>query len=224
MDAAWYWYIFITPPDQRREDKMRTDHRSCTVFVVILVMILACSASAARGQTALPLPPELEKLRAAFAKYQDPYVAVHDGYFSTVGCVYYPKPGEHGRVPYPAGGMGIHFLNPALVGPAPDPMRPPILLYEPDTGGKLRLVGVEWFVPLATGIKDRPQLFGQLFDGPMEGHEPLLPGDLHHYDLHVWLWKANPTGLFSPTNPNVKCAGYPFALSEEAPHVVTHPK
>lgn len=125
---------------------------------------------------------------------------------------------------YKPGSMGIHFLNPALVGPTADPKRPALLLYEPDANGKLTLVGAEWFVPLATGVQDRPQLFGQPFDGPMEGHEPLLPQGLHHYDLHVWLWKPNPSGLFSPTNPAVKCSGYTYTLKEEAPHIVDHPK
>jgi len=170
------------------------------------------------------LPPELEKVRAALQKYQDPYVAVRDGYFSTVGCVHFPQTaGGAGRVPYPPGGMGIPFVTGQIIGPASDPMRPPILVYEPN-GDKLRLVAAEWFVPLATGIKERPTLFGQPFDGPMEGHEPLLPKELHHYDLHVWLWKENPAGLFSPTNPGVTCGSYNHSLAEEAPHLVPHPK
>jgi hypothetical protein len=185
------------------------------------MLLLAGSAGAG-----LPtVPPELERVRAAMEKYQDPYVAVRDGYFSTVACINFPRSiDEPGRLHYGEGAMGIHFLNPQLVGPVPDPMRPPILLYEPD-GGKLRLVGVEWFVPLATGVKERPVLFGQPFDGPMEGHEPILPVTLHHYDLHTWLWKENPNGLFSGTNPAVKCAGYEYTVVEEhAPHIVAHPK
>ena len=75
--------------------------------------------------------------------------------------------------------MGVHFLNPALIGPPPDPMAPPILMYEA-SGGKLTLAGVEWIVPLATGVKERPVVFGQPMEGPMEGHEPLLPKGLHH--------------------------------------------
>jgi hypothetical protein len=157
------------------------------------------------------LPPALAEARAALAKYADPYVAVRDGYFSTLGCVYYAS-----------GGMGVHFLNPQLLGPVPDPMKPQILIYEPD-GDKLRLVAAEWFIPLATGVKQRPTLFGQPFDGPMEGHEPLLPADLHHYDLHVWLFKGNPAGLFAATNPNVKCAGTtPFAILETPTKTVAH--
>ena len=26
-----------------------------------------------------------------------------------------------------------------------------------------------------------------------------------HYDLHVWVWQANPAGIFAPFNPNVSC-------------------
>ena len=190
----------------------------------LLLGIVCVLALASSGRAQAPtLPPELEKVRAALEKYHDPYVAVREGYFSTVGCVHFPRPGgSAGRVAYSAGAMGIHFLNPQLIGPVLDPMRPQLLLYEPQ-GGKLRLVGAEWFVPLATGIKERPTLFGRPFDGPMEGHEPLLPKALHHYDLHVWLWKANPTGLFSPTNPTVSCNGYEYSLAEEAPHSVPHP-
>ena len=186
-------------------------------------LALAFGSSTVRGQDSL-LSPELEQLRLSLQKYQDPVVAIRDGYLSTLGCVEYPKPGGHGQVAYQPGAMGIHFLNPSLISPAPDPKRPTLLLYEPDANGTLTLVGAEWFVPLATGVKERPQLFGRAFDGPMEGHEPLLPQTLHHYDLHVWLWKPNPAGLFSPTNPLVKCSGYSYTIVEEAPHVVAHPK
>jgi hypothetical protein len=118
--------------------------------------------------------------------------------------------------------MGVHFLNPAFLGPEVDSLRPQVLVYEP-VGDKLRLVAAEWFVPLATGVQQRPHLFGQPFDGPMEGHHPLMPSALHHYDLHVWLWKGNPEGLFSPTNPGVKCPTSGYSLMEVAPQLVPHP-
>ena len=173
------------------------------------VACIVLLASLAQAQTSKETPPklsaELERVRSALIKYQDPIKAVHDGYFSTVGCVRYPT-----------GGMGIHFLNPQLIGPVPDPMRPTILLYEP-VGDKLRLVGAEWFIPLATGVKERPQLFGQPFDGPMEGHEPLMPSTLRHYDLHVWLFKSNPAGLFNMVNPNVNCPKTAYTFLEHPP-------
>src|SRR5262245_65439289 len=124
---------------------------------LVLLVAAGCAAmreSSVRAERPL-VPPELEKVRAALDKYQDPYVAVRDGYFSTVGCIHFPRPGGEGQIAYAAGGMGIHFLNLQLIGPVPDPMRPAILIYEPD-GDKLRLVDADWFIPLATGIQGRP--------------------------------------------------------------------
>lgn len=125
-------------------------------------LLIAGSAADAEAPNALPeLPPELEPVREALAKYQDPVLAVRDGYFSTLGCVQYPD-----------GGMRVHFLNPRLFGPEPDPLAPQILVYEPDAEGQLHLVAAEWFIPLATGVEGRPELLGQPFNGAMEGHEP----------------------------------------------------
>jgi hypothetical protein len=185
-----------------------------------LAFVLAFGIVPGLAQSTGEVPAELESVRAALEKYQDPFVAVHDGYFSTVACVTVPEPGGEGRVQYQPGGMGIHFLNMSAVTPEIDPARPTVLLYEPD-GEKLRLVGAEWFVPLATGVKERPELYGHPFEGPMQGHHPLMPEELAHYDLHVWLFKPNPLGIFSPTNPDVTCEGADYPLAEEAPLIVT---
>jgi len=184
-----------------------------------LVLFIVASAPAA-AQIPQQMTPELQELRAALDKYQDPVVAVHDRYFSTLGCVEYPKPGAAGQVPYPAGGMGVHFFNVMLMGKL-DPLQPQVLVYQP-VGGKLRLVAAEYFVPLSPEVKDRPQLFGRPFDGPMVGHHPLMPHEMTHYDLHVWLWKKNPAGLFSPTNPDVKCPKAAYTFQETAPRLVPH--
>lgn len=165
---------------------------------------------------------QIEALRQSLAKYKDVYTAVHDGYFSTVGCVYYAGEKKPGYMEYPKGAMGVHFFNAAFAAPPPDPEHPPILMYEPVDGG-LRLIGAEWFVTLASGVKQRPVLFGQPFQGPMEGHEPLIPQEVTHYDLHAWLFKDNPLGMFSPTNPDVVCEGKPFALLEEPTKLVPEP-
>ena len=173
--------------------------------VACIVLLPSLAQAQTSKETSPKLSAELERVRSALMKYHDPIMAVRDGYFSTVGCI------EH-----PTGGMGVHFLNPQLIGPVPDPIRPTILLYEP-VGDKLRLVGAEWFIPVATGVKERPQLFGQPFDGPMEGHEPLMPATLRHYDLHVWLFKSNPAGLFNMVNPNVKCPKTAYTFLEHPP-------
>ena len=34
-----------------------------------------------------------------------------------------------------------------------------------------------------------------------------LTGMPVHYDLHVWLWKHNPSGVFAPFNPDASCTG-----------------
>ena len=163
---------------------------------------------------------EIDAMRQALAKYEDPYVAVRDLYLSTVGCVHYDGSKMEGHMDYPKGAMGIHFVNLTVQGP-PDPKKPNVLIYEPDHG-KLKLVAVEWLVPLAAA-KGRPSLLGQLFQGPMEGHEPLIPKGFHHYDLHAWLFKDNPLGMFSPTNPNVSCDSADFSLLEMPTLMVPEP-
>ena len=130
----------------------------------------------------------------------------------------YTKGGE-GSMHYTPGGMGVHFLNLQAIGPTLDPAKPQVLLYEP-VGDKLRLVAAEWFVPTNVAGATRPSIFGHELQGPMEGHEPLQPKGLHHYDLHVWLWKNNPGGVFSPTNPAVKCPATGYSFTEAAPKMV----
>ena len=163
---------------------------------------------------------EIERMREGLAKYKDPYVAVRDLYLSTVGCVHYDGMKMEGHMDYPKGAMGIHFVNLTIQGP-PDPLKPNVLIYEP-VDGKLQLVAVEWLVPVAAA-KERPSLLGQPFQGPMEGHEPLIPQGFHHYDLHAWLFKDNPLGMFSPTNPDVSCDDSDFSLMEMPTKIVTVP-
>ena len=164
-----------------------------------------------------PNAAEIDAMREALAKYKDPYVAVRDLYLSTVGCVHYDGMKMPGHMEYPKGGMGIHFVNLTVQGPL-DPKKPNVLIYEP-VGDKLELVAAEWLVPV-TVAKERPVLFGQPFQGPMEGHEPLIPQGFVHYDLHAWLFKDNPNGMFSPTNPDVTCEGYDFGLLEHPTKIV----
>ncbi|GAA4126895.1 hypothetical protein ACFFTN_02860 [Aminobacter aganoensis] len=185
-----------------------------------VVIALAGFWGVAQAPAEEPNKAEIDAIRQALEKYQDPYNAIRDLYLSTVGCVHYNGEKIEGHMEYPKGAMGIHFVNVTVSGP-PDPKRPNVLIYEPD-GKKLRLVAVEWLVPLAEA-KERPSLFGQPFQGPMEGHEPLIPKDFVHYDLHAWLFKDNPLGMFSPTNPDVTCDGSDFSLLETPTKMVHTP-
>ena len=180
--------------------------------VPALLLALSAAPELARAQAkqagapaaAAKLTPELMATKAALEKYQNPLVAIRDGYFSTVACIDFPKGGVDGPVVYPPGAMGVHFLNTSNIGPKLDPAKPQILIYEP-VGGKLKLVAAEWFMPAPLAGGKAPSVLGQTLVGPMKGHEPIMPAELVHYDLHVWLWKDNPKGVFTSTNAAVKC-------------------
>jgi hypothetical protein len=75
--------------------------------------------------------------------------------------------------------------------------------------GSSAWAAAEWFVPTEVAGGTRPAIFGQELPGPMEGHH-----------LHVWLWKENPAGMFSPTNPAVKCPPGGYSFDEKAPKMV----
>jgi len=185
--------------------------KSAGIFAVILSLasMTAVGSAAAQDQH----KAQIDALRKSLEKYQDYKVAVRDLYLSTVGCIHYSGEKIAGHMEYAKGAMGVHFVNLTVKGP-PDPMKPNVLIYEP-VGKKLKLVAVEWLVPLTPDTKQAPSLFGQTFMGPMEGHEPLIPKEFVHYDLHAWLFKDNPLGMFAATNPKVNCKGYDFELLEK---------
>jgi hypothetical protein len=204
--------VFVGDIDKKSGgDPMGFAKAACLAFVAVVG--LACIGMVVRPAVAQePYKAEIDALRKAMEKYQDYKVAVRDLYLSTVGCVHYAGEKMAHHMEYAKGAMGIHFVNVTLQGP-PDPMKPNVLIYEP-VGKELKLVAVEWLVPLTADLKQRPSLFGQSFMGPMEGHEPLIPKDYVHYDLHAWLFKNNPLGMFAPTNPDVSCKDSDFALLE----------
>lgn len=184
----------------------------------------------AQASTAAPSAgtPTLDQVRTALDKYQDPFVAIRDGYFSTLGCIAFSTGGHEGMgheaghqmtMEYKPGAMGVHFVNMGNVGPALDPMKPQVLIYEP-VGDRLKLAAAEWFMPLQLAPNGPPSILGQSLQGPMEGHQPILPATLYHYDLHVWLWKQNPYGTFSPTNPSLKCPAGPYSFQDGPPKMV----
>jgi hypothetical protein len=193
---------------------MNAGQIACAVAVALAGLSITAPISASAEE---PSKAELDAIREALVKYKDPYVAVRDLYLSTVGCVHYDGMKMAGHMEYPKGGMGVHFVNLTVQGPL-DPKKPNVLIYEP-VDGKLQLVAAEWLVPV-TVAKERPVLMGQPFQGPMEGHEPLIPQGFVHYDLHAWLFKDNPNGMFSPTNPDVTCEGYDFSLLEHPTKIV----
>ena len=162
--------------------------------LLALVAVLTAGVAVAFARSG-PLPPELQAVRAAVARFHSVDEAIAAGYVQASPCEQTD-----------AGGMGIHFINPPLFAPGFDPATPEILLYAPRSDGSLELVGVEYWQADADqdlGTSgDRPSLFGRGFDGPMAGHAPGMP---IHYDLHVWVVERNPAGVFAQWNPSVTC-------------------
>ncbi|MFD9465881.1 hypothetical protein [Streptomyces sp. NPDC060027] len=178
----------------------------------VITLVTAAAASLALAAVPAPAasgpvdPADRKALRdlatayMASVKYLDEKTALADGYV----------PHQCSADPAGHGSMGYHYFNESRYGSL-DPAKPAALLFEDGKNGKRRLAGVEWIVVDADQnlktAKDRPSMFGgQKFDGPMPGHYPGMP---IHYDLHVWLWKHNPSGLFNRWNPRVKCPAAP---------------
>lgn len=170
-----------------------------TGIAALLLTALAGAAYAATGVTDPAVLRDLAQVRRATAKYHDVNVALADGFIRTPHCVEEPE----------LGGMGIHFIHiDRLMDPAISLLEPEVLLYS-ETEDGMKLLGVEYFynigapdTPIPDPAPPSPILFGRAFDGPMDAHEP---GQSPHYDLHVWIWQANPSGIFAPFNPKVSC-------------------
>ena len=154
----------------------------------------------------------LEAARKATAKYQDVQVAEGAG-FRAIGP----------DVP----GMGIHYVGPRHK--VFDIERPDILLYEknPAAPGGLALVGVSYLLNAETdsdGQPKNPPLPKSLASWHRHANLCVFPdrsvkanlneaectdqgghfSALTEWMVHAWIWKDSPTGVFSPTNPNVQ--------------------
>ena len=111
-----------------------------------------------------------------------------------------------------AGAMGYHFGKTNLLDATVALLEPEVIIYEPQAGGHMKMVGMEYIVPLAAweaaghnlnNPNDVPQLLGQKFT-----RHSTLP----IFKLHIWLWQQNPSGTYADWNPKVSCR---FADSTE---------
>jgi hypothetical protein len=129
----------------------------------------------------------LKDVKKATSRFHSTTQAIKAGYVPDNFCVSVPG----------LGGMGFHWVNPNLMDGIFDPLKPEAVLYAPGPDGNLRLVAVEYVV-LKTG-QAAPTFGSQPFD--VDG----VPGLPPHWSLHVWLYEDNPSGMFMPFNPNVRC-------------------
>lgn len=124
---------------------------------------------------------ELARVRRATARYQDIQNAIDDQYVD-IGVV--------------IKNMGRHLLKDGLMDATFDAERPELLVYSPGPNGRLKLVAVEYAVPLALS-ENAPEGFSGSAD------EWFADPNFHLWTLHAWVWKENPDGIFNPTNRRV---------------------
>lgn len=129
-----------------------------------------------------PLPlRDLAGARRATAPYQDFQRALRDGYVD-IGVVL-PN-------------MGRHLLKEALLDATFDAERPEILVYMEDLGGRMKLVAVEYAVPLNLSATPPAGFPG--------GADAWFADDRFQlWTLHAWIFRENPDGMFNPTNRRV---------------------
>ena len=189
---------------------------------------IAPAAAEADGATTAPAAgaaePTLDEVRAATARFQDVDVALAEGYVREPMNLC--DTAEMMGRPAEDGVMGIHFVRPDLLGitapPNPrvngtgthtDFLQPSVLIYEPQADGSLELVAVENLVFIeawkAAGNQAPPTFQGRSYDLMVDDPATVLD-EAHrfepHYDLHVWLYRENPRGMFAQFNPNATCA------------------
>lgn len=188
--------------------------------MVRILPALALS-SALLASTATAEPPRtqpdqsLQQLARELEPFKDVAYAESRGYRRASGCESHPTLGV----------MGHHYVNPRLLGlTAPVNGRvngtgtytgtnpPSILLYVPDGKGGLKLAGIEMLVfadAWHQKHKQPPKFHGREYDYMAD--DPNTPGDeahgfMPHYDLHIWLFENNPSGLYAKWNPALSCS------------------
>ena len=178
-------------------------------------LVLLVAAAACKGDSTAPTSA-IDDVRRATVSFQSVATANAAGY-----TVWSPDPSATGATcPSSADGkMGYHLVNVARRGAASDPaagvatiepLKPAMLLYEKRADGTMQLAGVEYLVFKAAWERERgvgaaaPEVLGK----PLlaSSHEFVAGGpSIPHYELHVWVHKDNPLGMFHPWHPNVTC-------------------
>jgi hypothetical protein len=167
------------------------------IATAALVVATATSTGAAFARA-----DTLKTARAGTAAFHDLDKAVASGYAQFVdanGIACIDNPG--------VGGMGVHFANLGVVlDPAIDAAAPEALVYEPKSDGSMRLVAAEYIVFQSAWDATHtspPSLFGHEFELLASPNRYGLPP---FYELHAWIWKHNPRGMFDDWNPLVSCS------------------
>ena len=168
---------------------------------VLILVVLGGAAGVAYATHGHGADDGISNVRQATEQFRSLAVADDAGYKLLVdkdGIACIDMPGM--------GAMGIHYVKGDLVGDgAIDPLAPEAMVYEPDARGRNHLVAVEYVVfkdAWDANHASKPSLFGETFMLTPDGNRFGLPA---FYSLHVWIYKHNPSGMFSMWNPTVTC-------------------
>src|SRR5262245_55924180 len=168
-------------------------HRSRWAIVAAAVVALGAAAIKLANSGS---PGEAQRATVA---YKDVEKAIKAGYS-------FRLPDKFGKTCIaqpPQGAMGVHMVNKKLLDSTIDASKPEAMVYQPEPGGKLDLVAIEYVVFKSAWTKSSPpSLFGRQFAFTPAGNRFNLPP---YYSLHAWLYKKNPSGLLAPWNPQVSC-------------------
>ena len=196
---------------------------SKSIFPTMVAGIVAAACAPAPLVVPADGEPTLAEVRALTERFQDVRTALAEGYIRDPFdlCDTAAMMGK----PASLGAMGVHYFRPDLLGitepPSPrvngdgthtDFREPSILIYEPQADGSLRLVAVENLVFArawkAKGHKEPPRFHGIPYDTMVDDPDTAAD-EAHmfepHFDRHVWIYRDNPNGVFTPFNPAVTC-------------------
>jgi len=178
------------------------------LITLVILSLFAVTSVAFAGSLKADSGTLVDEVRQATKPFRNVESAEAAGYGLFHGCVSGPQEGA----------MGVHFVNGDLVGDGElDAAHPEALIYE-FTKGQLQLVGVEYVVIAEAWDANHdtpPTLNGQVFQYVGAPNRYRLPG---FYELHVWAWKQNPSGMFTDWNPKVSCEEYMDTAAHDASH------
>jgi hypothetical protein len=207
-------------------------------LVSTLAAFLFVAGPVAGAAPASPGPgePTLAEVRKLTERFQDVDTALAEGYIRDPFDLC--DTAEMMGRPAAEGAMGVHYFRPDLLGitapPSPrvngegthtDFRKPSILIYEPQADGSMELVAVENLVFAkawrAAGNAERPTFHGVPYDS-MKDDPTTATDEAHmfepHFDRHVWIYRDNPNGVFTPFNPAVTCVHHRGARNHPAAH------
>lgn len=163
------------------------------ILALFVLLIIIATATSTLANT--DIRRDLATIREATARYHDLDVALADGYEALFDCTVNPN--------NPSVAMGQHYINGGLVDDVLELENPEVLMYEPQADGSMKLVSVEYviFEDAWTGAEP-PEFLGQTMARKTAVGVHEVPP---FYEVHAWVWRHNPEGVFADWNPNVSC-------------------